>query len=65
MNWNWTFLIRTYTIAAEVEECMKSVKDAYTKMEDLNEVLVQKLILVDRAWKEENTEKSLLYQHRL
>ena len=46
-------------VAAEVDECMISIKNSYTKIEGLNEVLIQKLILFDRAGKVENAEKFL------
>ena len=36
-------------VASEVDESKSAVNEAYTKMETINEVLVKKLILLDRS----------------
>ena len=48
-----------HSVASEVEESRKAVKEVYTKMEEINEVLERKLILVDRAGGVPDVEKSL------
>ena len=36
-------------MASEVDESKSAVKEAYTKMELINEVIVRKLIVLDRS----------------
>ena len=45
--------------AREVDECRSAVKEAYTKMETINEQLTKKLILLDRTGNVPDAEKSL------
>ena len=46
-------------VATEIEQNVEAVKDSYSKMEELNESLLQKLILVDRANKINDVEKAV------
>ena len=48
-----------HRVAFEVDESRKAANDAYTRMEEINDVLERKLILVDRAGKVPDGEKSL------
>ena len=45
--------------AREIDECRSAVKEAYTKMETINEQLTKKLILLDRTGNVPDAEKSL------
>ena len=46
-------------VASEVNESRSAVKEAYSKMEKINEILVKKLVLLDSAGGVPNVKKSL------
>ena len=43
-----------HMFAVEVDVCIKAVKDSYSWMESVKEILLQKFILVNRAGKAED-----------
>ena len=47
-------------VATEIKQNVKAIKHTYSKMEELNKSLLQKLILVDRTNKAKDIEKAVL-----